>query len=91
MTMPEERTRAVLQTREFLIELKNDKQFSEEIRDEARRLLRHYPTLADIRMAGTLEEQNAGTSLLAPVFTSDVDNFYYGNHLIRERSDFEIR
>jgi hypothetical protein len=46
MTTPDERTRSVMQTRLFLEELCTGARTSgvpEEIRREARRLLRHYP------------------------------------------------
>lgn len=46
MTMPDERTRSLLQTRDFLEELCSSGQtpgVPEEVRREARRLLRHYP------------------------------------------------
>lgn len=44
MTMPSERTRSIIQTREFLVDLSRDKTLPEAVRTEARRLLRHYPT-----------------------------------------------
>ena len=44
MTMPSERTRAIIQTREFLVDLSRDKTLPEAVRTEARRLLRHYPS-----------------------------------------------
>jgi hypothetical protein len=46
MTMPTERTRAVMQTKAFLLELQNTTKspgFPENVRQEAHRLLRHYP------------------------------------------------
>ena len=46
MTMPNERTRTVLQTKEFLLDLQNEKKSAgvpESVRKEAHRLLRHYP------------------------------------------------
>lgn len=43
MTLPDERTRAVLQTREFLIYLTNDATLPNGVRQTARRLLRHFP------------------------------------------------
>ena len=43
MTMPSERTRAVLQTKEFLKELSRNTDVPEAIKLEAWRLLRHYP------------------------------------------------
>lgn len=46
MTLPDERTRAVLYTRSFLLSLQIPKEtpgVPKAIRDEARRLLKHYP------------------------------------------------
>lgn len=54
MTMPEERTQVVLQTKEFLLELQNPTRspgVPEEIRKEAYRLLRHYPSPWDLNAA----------------------------------------
>jgi|APIni6443716594_1056825.scaffolds.fasta_scaffold1837639_1 hypothetical protein len=50
MTMPNERTRSVLQTRQFLEELAGAKVsgIPEEVRVEARRLLRHFPETYDL-------------------------------------------
>lgn len=48
MTMPEERTRAVIQTHDFLVELSRDKSLPEKIRRDAKFLLRHYPVKTDI-------------------------------------------
>ena len=43
MTMPYERTRTIIQTRNFLQELRQDESLPENIRKEAHRLLRHLP------------------------------------------------
>lgn len=53
MTMPDERTRSVLQTRQFLEELAGAKVsgIPEEVRVEARRLLRHFPEKYDLVFA----------------------------------------
>lgn len=51
MTMPHERTRAVVQTRDFLVELSGDASMPERVRRDARFLLRHFPTEADIQAA----------------------------------------
>lgn len=52
MTMPSERTRAVIQTRKFLQRLAVAKEIEipDHIRVEAHRLLRHYPSDADLQM-----------------------------------------
>jgi hypothetical protein len=53
MTLPYERTRAVLSVREFLMRLASPygggiKGIRREVREEARRLLRHYPGWFDL-------------------------------------------
>lgn len=57
MTMPSERTRAIIQTREFLVDLSRDQALPEALRTEARRLLRHYPSADEVLLAGKMEEQ----------------------------------
>ncbi|MCQ4322980.1 hypothetical protein DBO86_10770 [Pseudomonas indoloxydans] len=57
MTMPSERTRSIIQTRKFLVDLSRDKTMPEVVRTEARRLLRHYPTADEVLLAGKIEEQ----------------------------------
>lgn len=54
MTMPDERTRAVLDTREFLVALccGEIKRIPAEVRERARRLLKHYPSPLDLDEAG---------------------------------------
>ena len=55
MTMPFERTRAVLWTREFLQELMDPERtpgVPSRVREQARTLLRHYPTDSDMALAG---------------------------------------
>ncbi|RJG13607.1 hypothetical protein D3879_10355 [Pseudomonas cavernicola] len=69
MTMPDERTRSVIQTREFLVDLSRDSTLPESVRGEARRLLRHFPSKDDLILAARLEEQHP----LGPVFSSTID------------------
>lgn len=57
MTMPSERTRAIIQTREFLDDLSREQALPEAVRTEARRLLRHYPAADEVLLAGKMEEQ----------------------------------
>ncbi|WP_123597611.1 BPSL0761 family protein [Pseudomonas frederiksbergensis] len=74
MTMPEERTRAVIQTHDFLVELSRDKSLPEKIRRDAKFLLRHYPVKTDMLLAARLEEQPALlTELVGPVFGLPID------------------
>lgn len=51
MTMPDERTRAVMQARQFLQELAMETELPATVRREAQRLLRHYPRLNDMALA----------------------------------------
>jgi len=54
MTMPDERTRAVLQARAFLQELASGDwgpELPPAVRREAHRLLRHYPNAHDLELA----------------------------------------
>jgi hypothetical protein len=75
MTMPDERTRAVIQTREFLVELYRDKFLPEKMRRDAKFLLRHYPSKADMVLAARLEEQPAlFAGLIGPVFSLPSDD-----------------
>ncbi len=49
MTTTDERTRALVQAGAFLKELRADRALPESIRKEAHRLLRHYPSIGDVR------------------------------------------
>ncbi len=54
MTTPGERTRAVQHTRDFLQGLMDSEAtpgVPDAVREEARRLLRHYPLASDLRLA----------------------------------------
>lgn len=54
MTLPDERYRAVVQTRRFLLDLCNSEhtpRVPKLIRDTARSMLRHYPTQYDMQIA----------------------------------------
>ncbi|WP_289537891.1 BPSL0761 family protein [Pseudomonas sp. SO81] len=73
MTMPNERSRAVVMTRDFLVALSRDSSLPEKIRHDAKFLLRHYPTLDDVILAGKIEEQsNYLLPLQGPVFSSSL-------------------
>lgn len=74
MTMPNERTRSIIQTEAFLVELSKDKNISEEKRREARRLLRHYPSRKEMLLAGQIEEKLTEGSIFTPFFSSSIDN-----------------
>ena len=72
MTMPSERTRTIIQTREFLVDLSRDQALPEAVRTEARRLLRHYPAADEVLLAGKMEEQR-GDGLPWAFLSSSID------------------
>jgi hypothetical protein len=50
MTLPEERTRSIAQTRKFLVDLSfNLKRIPKEVREMAKGCLRHYPDVSHIQ------------------------------------------
>lgn len=50
MTLPQERTRSIAQTRKFLVDLAfNLKRIPKEVREMAKGCLRHYPNVVDIQ------------------------------------------
>lgn len=71
MTLPYERTRAIIQTEAFLIELSKDKSLPDEMRQEARRLLRHYPSRKDVLLAGEIEEKLTSGTIFTPMLSSN--------------------
>ncbi len=53
MTIPYERTRAILETKAFLLKLVDTKRLPrvpKSVREHARTLLRHYPSYADVQL-----------------------------------------
>ena len=76
MTMPEERTRNVLQAGAFLKELAASKAVPKQVREEAYRLLRHYPTLSDIEAIAEHEERLRAltqSAFVLPYLTSQIE------------------
>ncbi|WP_134618996.1 BPSL0761 family protein [Pseudomonas aeruginosa] len=73
MTLPCERTRSVVLTKDFLTRLSQDTALPESIRDEARQLLRHYPSKHEVLQAGLNEEQSPGGVLSQAVFSSKME------------------
>ena len=52
MTLPDERYRAVMMARKFMIDIMNYRSgLSKEMQDEARAVLRHFPSEYDLDMA----------------------------------------
>jgi hypothetical protein len=72
MTMPGERTRALIQARDLLVELAQDPALSESIQRQAHQLLRHYPHANEILRAGQLEERRVDR-LTEPFLSSSID------------------
>lgn len=73
MTMPSERTRSVIQTREFLIELSRNTDFPATIRREAKQLLRHYPSQREMLDAGQMEEHLTDGTIFQPIFSPAIE------------------
>lgn len=81
MTTPDERTRNLLQAGAFLKELREDKAVPEEIRQEAHRLLRHYPTVFEVRALAELEKHATGVFYLTPdIETGWFSAYRFGPH-----------
>jgi len=68
MTTRDERTRTLLQAGTFLKELQADTDLPEAVRNEARRLVRHYPSVANIQLLAKVEQRMSGSNLLTPDF-----------------------
>jgi hypothetical protein len=51
VTLPDERYRAVVQTRKFLLEILSTPRVPKSIKDSARYCLRHYPSEWDMQQA----------------------------------------
>ena len=68
MTTPSERTRNLVQAGALLKEIRADESLPEELRKEANRLLRHYPTVAELQMLA--RDCNMLTSDLDPSWLS---------------------
>lgn len=76
MTMPSERTRNLLQAGAFLKGLAADKAVPKEVRQEAYRLLRHYPTISDVEAIARHEErlqELTQSVLVRPYLTSNFE------------------
>jgi hypothetical protein len=88
MTMPHERSRAVIQTEDFLHELMRDASLPQRIRKDAKFLLRHFPSRSDIFTAGLLEERFAPE---AAVFASELSCQIGGVDLSKIGRDLRVR
>src|SRR3546814_14167877 len=68
LTMPDERTRALLQKGAFLKEVAQEVRLPEEVRREAYRLLRHCPTASQVRTMALIYQHAALERYLSPDF-----------------------
>ena len=67
MTMPDERTRALLWAGGFLIEIARDKRLPSDIRRSAVVIARHFPTIEDVSaMAHFRHPSGLGVGLASP-------------------------
>lgn len=73
MTMPHERSRAIVQTQEFLEQLSQDGSQSDEIRKVAMTLLRHYPSKDEVLLQGRIQEGLADKSGSPPFLSSKLE------------------
>lgn len=56
MTLPHERTRSLVQAGELLAEISKDHSLPDEIRAQAKVVLRHYPSSKEILLIGKRDE-----------------------------------
>lgn len=73
MTMPHERSRAIVQTQEFLEQLSQDASQSEGVRRSAVHLLRHYPSKSEVLLQGRIQEGFAAKYGYQPFFGSTLE------------------
>lgn len=73
MTTPHERTRNLLQAGALLRELEADKRLPQAIRNEAHRLLRHYPTYSNVSLLARIEQRFMGSNIL----TTEIDRDWW--------------
>ena len=74
MTVPVERTNAVIRTQKFLLELLDPKKTPRvplSVRKEARNLLRHYPTEFDMNTIADREDGMEVAALPMKIFGKD--------------------
>lgn len=72
MTLPYERSRAVIETRSFLSALLANKRVPASVRREASALLRHYPSGYEVFCAGW-QELAEPCLVLEPIFGTSID------------------
>ncbi|EMJ4935771.1 hypothetical protein N5C93_01970 [Pseudomonas nitroreducens] len=69
MTMPLERTSSLLEARSFLNSLRSNSEVSEEVKRQAERLLRHYPSAREVMQLAAKEDyiRQVASSVLPPL------------------------
>ncbi|AKU48364.1 BPSL0761 family protein [Xanthomonas arboricola pv. juglandis] len=80
MTLPDERTRNLLQAGAFLKELAGSQAVPKSVRQEAYRLLRHYPTLSDVEAIAQHEERLLDltqSAFVRPYLTSQFEEDWF--------------
>lgn len=73
MTMPHERSRAIVRTQEFLEQLSRDGSQSEDVRRSATHLLRHYPSKGEVLLQGRIQEGLAVKYGFPPFLSSKLE------------------
>jgi hypothetical protein len=89
MTMPIERTRNLVQAGAFLRELSANKSVPRRVRDEALRLLRHFPSVSDVeaiahnerRLLEVTQSKLLQAYLVAEVDPEWVRGYEHGPHI----------
>ena len=71
MTTPAERTRALVQAGAFLKSLRADQSLPRPLRAEANRLLRHFPTVSDLRRMASHQVQGVESGSLTAEMIAD--------------------
>lgn len=67
MTMPDERTRALIWAGAFLVELAKSNTLPIKVRQQAVWIARHFPTVDEVRMMAMFRDESTGVGLgLAP-------------------------
>ena len=83
MTTPDERRRSLVQAGAFLKELRGNRSLPEAVRQEAHRLLRHYPSLREIDHLARITQDAFGRSPLGPEHDPDwLRGYAHGAHKI---------
>ena len=83
MTRPDERTRNLLQAGAYLKELAASQAVPKAVRQEAYRLLRHYPTVSDIEAIAEHEERLRAltqSAFVRPYLISEIEADWFSGY-----------